>query len=166
LSAEELQIRPVETGGRHRLRTVQCPQTDPVSFAVAAGSGEARFPNVAGFSVGDMAARAVAEHAAWLATGDEGVQELVRLIGAARAALLWESVEAGDAELPLTMEATLESLAARGAGPAGPAEAAAEAYRELATTGGRPVAASVLKELRDCVGALTVYAGSEVKLPR
>jgi hypothetical protein len=165
LLAGELQIRPVETGGRPRLRTVQCRQTDPVSFALAEGAALARFPDVAGFSLGDTAARAVAEHAVWLGTREGGLQELERLTGAARAALLWESFEAGDPELPLTIEATLDSLAARAADAAGPAEAARETYRDPAMSR-RPVPESMLAELRDCVGALPVYESSEVKLPR
>jgi hypothetical protein len=172
LSAGELQVRPVEAAGRPRLRTLQCPQTDPVSFALAADAAVAHFPDVAGFSLGAVAARAVAEHAVWLGTGERGVQELARLIGAARAALLWESIDAGEPELQLTADATLDALRARGADPPGAAEAARESYRAFAASR-RPVPESVvvalsdrLVALRDCVAALPTYASSPVPLPR
>jgi hypothetical protein len=165
LTTEELQLRPVETGGRRRLRTVQCPATDPVSFAVAAGATVARFPDVAGFSLGDMAARAVAEHAVWLAAGERNIEELGRLITAARAALLWESIEAGDPELQLTASATLAALGARGGGAAGVADAAGESYGRFAD-GWHPAPAQVVAELRRCVAALPAYASPRERVPQ
>ena len=37
LGARGLLLRPARMGGRQRLRTVQCPPTDPVSFALLEG---------------------------------------------------------------------------------------------------------------------------------
>ena len=53
---------------RTRLRAVKTAATDPVSFALLAGSDDAMFPNVSGWSAQDTAARALAEHRAWLAS--------------------------------------------------------------------------------------------------
>jgi hypothetical protein len=145
LRAEKLLILPaarVEGRGRgsepehgsarfHRLklRGIQCPPTDPVSFALADGKEAALFPNVPGWSARDSALRAVAEHAAWLAAGrtDGNVRgwvaaqtsaappaavSLGRLFTAARAGLFLESL-ADKAELALTVNAVAERLAAR-----------------------------------------------------
>jgi predicted nucleotidyltransferase len=157
LSASGLQVRPMRMGGRRRLRTLQCPATDPVSFALASGATIARFPDVGGWSVRDTAARAVAEHAVWLAHRGEGDKEaLGRLITAARAALLWESVDADHPELHLTVESTLDALAARGAGAA---EAARECYPEFAASWRQPPE-PVLAALHDAVASLPAYASS------
>jgi hypothetical protein len=161
-----LQLRPVEMGGRRRLRTIQCAATDPVSFALAAGAEVVSFPEVPGFSVRDTAARAVAEHAVWMAAPDgPEVEGLGRLINAARAALLWESIDVGDPELPLTAEATLDALGARGAVAAAAAEAAREAYHEFAASW-HPPPEPVVAALRDTVVALPVYEPSQVELSR
>jgi len=53
-------IRPGSPYLRTRMRAIQCAATDPVSFALADGKSVARFPNLAGWSAADMAARAVA----------------------------------------------------------------------------------------------------------
>ena len=89
LRADQLLLRPLPSGGRGRLRTVQCELTDPVSFALARADRTARFSNARGWSIQDTASRAVAEHRAWL---DAGAEEhdgtaLGMLITAARAAL-------------------------------------------------------------------------------
>jgi hypothetical protein len=137
-----------------------------VSFALAAGATLAAFPNVAGFSIHDTAARAVAEHATWLAaTDDRELETLGRLITAARAALLWESLDAGDPELPLTMEATLAGLAARGAASVGLADAAREAFHDFAVFW-RPPPETVVVALRDAVVALPAYTSLQVELTR
>jgi hypothetical protein len=101
---------------RTQLRAVQCPLTDPVSFALLAGQSHAHYPNVSGWSAADTAARAIAEHAAWMADpGDlcAGGEALGMLISAARAALFHESIVEGAPELPLTVAATLRRLRAR-----------------------------------------------------
>jgi predicted nucleotidyltransferase len=114
---------------RVKLRGIQCPPTDPVSFALADGKESALFPNVPGWSARDSALRAVVEHAAWLAAGrtDGNVRgwitaqtsaappaavSLGRLFTAARAGLFLESL-ADKAELALTVHAVAELLAAR-----------------------------------------------------
>jgi predicted nucleotidyltransferase len=113
LSAHGLMIRPSWMGGRARLRSVHCKPTDPVSFALADDASSATFPDAPGFSVKDVARRALAEHASLLATprSMQPGAELGALITAARAALLWEGLAAGDPVLPLTAEATLGLLA-------------------------------------------------------
>jgi len=149
LSADGLQIRPVPMTGRRRLRTIQCPATDPVSFALADGRSVARYPELAGLSLRDTAARAVAEHAVWLAGDARGDREVLgRLITAARAAL------------PLTVEATLDTLAARGAAPA--ADAAREGYHEFAVFW-RPPPATLVEALQGAVAALPAYSPSAQK---
>jgi hypothetical protein len=157
LTARGLQVRPARMGGRLRLRTIQCAATDPASFALAAGESVARFPKVPGFSLEDTASRAVAEHAAWLAAGERDLEDLGRLITAARAGLLWESIEAGDPELQLTMEATLDALGARGDDAAGVAEAAREHYREFAVSW-RRAPEPVLTAMSELVSELPAYA--------
>ena len=66
LVSGDLMVLPAAPFPRSRLRSVQCPLTDPVSFALARGSGTASFPNACGWSAQDTARRAVAEHAAWI----------------------------------------------------------------------------------------------------
>jgi hypothetical protein len=155
-------IRPAAMGGRQRLRAVQCPPTDPVSYALADGESTARFPDVAGWSIRDVARRSVAEHAAWLAEeGDRGRTragtELGLLITAARGGLLWEGVETGEPELPLTVDATLELLAASAAGAGAVADAVRESYHAFAVSWAPP-AEPVIAALRDVVERLPAYA--------
>ena len=161
LSAEGIQIRPTAMGGRGRLRSVQCRATDPVSFAVSAGSRTARFPDVPGWSIGDYARRAVAEHAAWLNApdGDADLHNgtvLGLVVTAARAGLLWESAEAAAPELPLTFDATLRSLAAHVPGATPAAEAAQESYREFAVNWRMP-SDRLTNALRAVVADLPAY---------
>jgi predicted nucleotidyltransferase len=133
---DPLHVMPTTDVHAGLLRALQCPVTDPVSFALAAGRASAIFPNLPGWSVDDVSRRAVAEHRAWLQAQAppqrsflrlEGVPteiiKVARLLTAARAALFSESVAAGDPELPLTVDAVIERLADLGAG-----DAAREAY--------------------------------------
>jgi hypothetical protein len=108
MRADDLLVLPVPTARRAKLRSVQSPLTDPVSFALVEGASVAAFPNVAGWSIQDIAARAVAEHRVWLTRRARA--DASRLLSAARAALLLESVEAGTPELLLTMAATAARL--------------------------------------------------------
>lgn len=137
---------------RTRLRAVQCPASDPVSFALAEGSPVARFPNVRGWSAGDTARRAVAEHAAWLraADADNDGRALARLLTAARAALFLESVVAGEPELPLTVTETAGRLAARSAAARAVAKDALDSYREFARRR-TPPPAGILPAMRKLV---------------
>jgi hypothetical protein len=132
LRAGELLVMPTTRGGH--LRSVQCPVTDPVSFALADGKATAAFPNVSGWSAKHIAQRAVAEHRAWLGLGDGAGKpdlrelmlgqarsiaarrfSLARLLTAARAALFAESLQKGEPELPVTAAAVAERLGARAA---------------------------------------------------
>ncbi len=134
---------------RALLRTVQCSMTDPVSFALIDGRSTARFPDVPGWSARDWARRAVAEHRAWLADhrtqpipSDESstdIEDLARLLTAARAALFLESVSEGDPELALPLSAVAEQLAARDGNAGAVATEAVEAYRISRGDGGSPV---------------------------
>ena len=126
---------------RTRMRSIQCPLTDPVSFALLEGSRTASFPAVAGWSIHDSARRAVAEHAARLRS-EPGDLEL--LLTATRAALLHESVRRGEPELVLTGADAIARL---------PGDAAAEALH-----GAAPPA--VLAALREQVLALPAYASA------
>jgi hypothetical protein len=165
LSTHGLLIRPAPMGGRQTLRAVQCPATDPVSFALAADASLAMFPNVTGWSIEDTARRAVAEHAAWLAQRrgrpvERDFPALSVLVTAARAGLLWQSVEAGEPELPLTADATLESLGEILPGAVAIADAAREVYPELADSWDPP-APSLLAALREAVERLPAYASEQ-----
>jgi len=129
---------------RVKLRGIQCPPTDPVSFALADGKGAALFPDVPGWSARDSARRAVAEHAAWLAAGrtdgyvrgwvaaqtaaaPPSAVSLGRLFTAARAGLFLESL-AGQPELGLTVHAVAEMLAGRDPARAGLVDDAVASY--------------------------------------
>ncbi len=107
-------------GARGVLRSVQCPATDPVSFALADGSSLARFPALPGLSAEDTARRAVAEHAGWLDRQPRGgirtLSALGMLLTAARAAIFLETVLEGRGELPLTMASTARMLGDREGG--------------------------------------------------
>ena len=121
------------------LRAIHCPLTDPVSFALADGKRVARFPNVAGWSAGDVAGRAVAEHRAWLEAWPGGPPATVRALGlllsAARAELFRRSVASGAPELLLSVAGVPERLAGAGSGAAADG---LEAYREGRLTGQTP----------------------------
>src|SRR5205814_3110784 len=111
---------------RVKLRGIQCPPSDPVSFALVEGKRLALYPNVPGWSAHDCASRAVAEHYAWLAGGrrDGNVRGWVaaqtpaepapavtlgRLFTAARAGLFLESLSEKP-ELALTVPAVAARL--------------------------------------------------------
>lgn len=165
LRAGALMLRPEPMGARQTLRAVQCAVTDPASFALADGQSSARYPNVPGLSIQDTAGRAVAEHGAWLADrcgrpleGD--LPSFALLVTAARAGLLLESVEAGEPELPVTADATLERLAAADPGAAAVTDAARASYREHAVSWWPPEVA-LLEELRTVVERLPAYAGAQ-----
>lgn len=159
---QDLLVLPSAHWFRGLLRCVQCRATDPVSFALLDGRTSASFPEVAGWSVGDWARRAVAEHRGWLLHGPSGDpgQELSRLITAARAALLLESWQAGDPELAVTVAATLRGLAVRW-DEALVAEVTG-AYGQFATYWTEPPA-SLIAQFRTSVVGLEAYAGSRAR---
>ena len=160
LRSGELLVVPARPLPRSRMRAVKSRTTDPVSFALADGAAVARFPRVAGWSAGDLAARAVAEHRAWLRTRvmppvpwsppPPPSHGLGMLLSAARAALLAESVEAGSPELIVDPAALGRLL-----GPAGEDAVAAHAaaVRDAALPPPRVVA-----ELDAIVAKLPAYA--------
>jgi hypothetical protein len=131
---------------RSSLRAVQCPVTDPVSFALLAGKSAASFPDVRGWSARDWARRAATEHRAWLESvrGSAGWPDeaLSRLFTAARAGLFLESVLEGAPELPLTVAATAERLE-RVPRAGSVAQDAAASHREHVTQGATPPSATV-----------------------
>lgn len=161
LHGEGLLVLPTSARSGSRLRAVQCPATDPVSFALFRGEQVARFPNVRGWSAGDTARRAVAEHRAWLTEpSDGGGDALGMLLTAARAALFMESLDAGDPTLPLTATETARRLAARSPAGAGVGEEALDGYRGYAAHGTAPLPATVAA-LRKLVLELPAYAEPE-----
>jgi predicted nucleotidyltransferase len=141
------------------LRSLQAPFSDPVSSAVLDGNGFAAFPAVAGWSAGDWAARAVAEHAAWLRRGPDGALQaatprewidgagdtitatgraLAKLLTATRAALFLESIESNHPCLALTVEAAVEELTRSGADENGIGAEAIGAYAGARNGAGSP----------------------------
>nr|MDQ6915542.1 hypothetical protein [Actinomycetota bacterium] len=150
-----------------RLRAVHCPVSDPVTFALLDGRRIAAFPTLPGWSVHDVARRAVAEHAAWLRQpapsprryvrieAPPPVAALARLLTAARAALLSSSLAAGEPTLALTVAATAaladdDRLAAA-------LEDAQRALEEWHRDGRLPSAESTVSELRVAVEDLVPY---------
>jgi predicted nucleotidyltransferase len=176
IEADHLVILPTaDIWTRGLLRAVQCPVTDPVTFALARGKETASFPDVAGWSAIDVARRAVAEHRAWLAgsnsrvpTGrlwldtplvtDASAATLGMLLTATRAALFLESLEEGKPELALTLSAVAGRLADREAGAQRIVEEALGSYRTARLDGVAP-SPSVVSFLRRLVGRLPAYAG-------
>ena len=159
LRADRLMIFPCARA-RGQLRSARSAFSDPVSFALVGGRRVARFPNVRGFSAQDVAARAIAEHRAWLdaSHGQADVEDargdaLAMLMSAARVALFAESLEAGTPVLPVTVTETARRLKERV--PA-VVEDALEHYREFAIYR-TPPPAGVLAELRKFVEQLAVY---------
>jgi predicted nucleotidyltransferase len=146
--------------GRGMGRSVQCPCTDPVSFALARGDSRARVPELPGWSILDTARRAVAEHRPILAEDPaqsrDPVRTLALLFSAARAGLLFETLTADEPELPLTVSATSRALAARSPTRRGAIEEAEHSYR-IAHTHRALVRPAVLGALRDAVLELRVY---------
>jgi hypothetical protein len=102
-----LLVLPSPVRERNRLRAVQCAASDPVTFALLEGRGQAIYPRTDGWSIEHVARRAVAEHRARLATP---LLDAVTLLGAARAALLWESVRRGAPALAVTATAVWDAI--------------------------------------------------------
>jgi hypothetical protein len=163
LRAKGILTLPTAVRGRAVLRSVQCPVTDPVSFALLAGASRARFPNVRGWSIQDTAARAVAEHRAWLAAPQEldGVTELGMLFSAGRAALLMETIHDGEPELALTAEVVARQLADRSPHAGAVAPEAYEEYREC-RAGRREHGPTTVSALRALILALRPYRDPSV----
>jgi hypothetical protein len=151
---------------RALLRAVQCSVTDPVSFALLDGRSTARFPDVAGWSARDWARRGVAEHRAWLdefraqrahhAGASSDIEDLARLLTAARVAFLLESLDEGHPELALPLSAVATQFAARDRIAGTVAAEAVDAYRVSRRDGVPPHYS--LKELSGIVQRLPAYA--------
>lgn len=146
---------------RARVRAVQCPLTDPVSFALLDGSATARFPNVRGWSARDSARRAASEHLGWLASSaphDDEVAKVSRLFTAARAALFLKSLDTDRAELALTVTDVADALEDVSGGTV--AVEAGQAYR-AARFAGEPFPHGLVEALRRAVSGLSAYALTE-----
>lgn len=158
------------------LRAMQCRLTDPVSFALIAGSNTAHFPAVAGWSALDTARRAVLEHRSWLGpervpdvplveqwalaqwrTSDAANETLGWLLSALRAGLFLDSMAQGEPQLALTVAAAGRSLDARLGGSRCLGQDAAETYRKCRLTGGAP-SGTLVAELREAVLGLPAFA--------
>ena len=157
--ADELIVLPGTPLWRNRLRAVQCPVTDPVSFALVEGRRVAAFPQVCGWSAEDSARRAVAEHRAPLLVASENTRgrALGRLFTGARAALFLESIRGGNPELPLTVLETARRLCERSSSARVVAEDAVERYREFALRGVQPPEGTV-SAMQRLVLCLPAYA--------
>ncbi len=154
---------------RSRLRAVQCPSTDPVSFALLGGNSVASFPEVRGWSAADSARRAVAEHRARLQAGESAGGDgprfgngdaLAMLLTAARAGLFAESLRDGGPELALTATETARRLAERSPPARSAAETALGGLRDFSAGGAEPPGDAVAA-LRAAVLALPPYAERE-----
>lgn len=163
--------------GEGRLRGLETPASDPVSFALLEGRGSARFPDVGGWSALDRALRAVAEHRAWLHQEVDhqarrppwvGVRPLANwntpaslslLLSAARAALFLASVEDGRPRLTLTDEATVHVLVERDPAVAEAAAGALATLRACEREPCRPDRVGLMR-LRATVIRLRAYATS------
>ncbi len=155
-----LLILPTQVHQRALLRAVQCPLTDPISFAVLDGARSARFSRAPGWSIHETAGRAVAEHRAWLraggGAGEAGVEGLGVLFTAARAGLLADSLESGEPELALTVAAVARELDGRGPRSRSAAQSSYEAYVASRSRGGTPPTRA-LADLRKRVLALPAF---------
>ena len=160
LFENDLMVLPSSSPRRGWLRTIQCPVTDPVSFALAAGRDVAEFPATRGWCAADVAGRAVIEHRAWFqappgalrgSPEDPGGHTLEMLLTGARASLFLSSLREGDPELCLSVEEIARRL--RGA----VADDAVAAHRAYISAGTDPSGA-LLAALRGAVEGLPAYA--------
>jgi hypothetical protein len=169
LRGDGFMVMPAAGGRRSRMRGAQCPASDPVSFALAAGETAASFPDVRGWSAEDCARRAVSEHRPWVLAdpadrpGSRGQAGAAgRMLTAARAALFLETVEAGDPELAVTITETARALAARVPEGGAAVERSIEAYAGWCEGGERPNSRSV-GALAEVVRELPAYAPETVR---
>jgi hypothetical protein len=162
LKTDALLVFPsADLWGHAVLRAVQSAATDPVSFAVTEGRAVARFTDLPGWSASDSARRAVAEHRGWLTfvapRAAPSLMTLGVLLRAVRAALFYESLDAGEPKLPLTMAAITRCLADAQPSARGVAEEAYASYRACRDEGRDPDPKTVAA-LHSLASALPVYA--------
>jgi len=161
--ADRLLLRPGYSFIRTELRAVASRATDPVSFALLDGRRVAAFPDLRGWSIDDIARRAVAEHQTWLHPPARTVgrnaagRELGMLLSAVRAAALLESVDRGEPELPLTLADGVRSLASSMPAANGTAEEALGHYRAFADKRAKPPP-ETLTAMRELIRGLPAYA--------
>jgi hypothetical protein len=162
LVAERLLIRPGIDFVRTRLRALECPSTDPVSFALLGGNRTASFPNLRGWSAADVATRAVAEHRAWLyprasyAASASPARALGMLLSAVRATLFFQSARGDRPELCLTLADAARTLAADSTTAGAIAEEALGEYRAVVDGGPQP-APTTLAAMRKVVLELPAH---------
>jgi len=149
----ELLIRPAADWLSSIMRTVACPVTDPVSFALLNGDEIASYPSMPGWSAHDVARRAVNEQRAHLERLDHerGPRSPARMLTGARAAMFLRTLERGHPAIPLTDEALLTWIADVSGAP-GLARQTRESLRRAAND--RRGLAPSLIELWRAVGAL------------
>jgi hypothetical protein len=145
---------------RTRMRAVKSALSDPVSFALVDGRATASFPDVGGWSAGDVARRAVAEHRAWLRTGrmppvpwsppPPPSHGLGMLLSAARAALFSESLHEHAPELALGPAAIADRL--------GPVAAEAGAAHAASLESGAAPPSAIVRDFGAIVRRLRAYA--------
>ncbi len=162
LQSDQLMVLP-SPRWRSRLRAIKSSFSDPVMFALASASAHAWFPNVPGFGAKDVAARALAEHRAWLggpapASHDAraSADALGMLFNAARVALFADSLAWGVPELPLTLAETARQLAQRTTTATATAQDGLERYRDFMTSRTPPPEAT-LSAMRRLVEQLPGY---------
>jgi hypothetical protein len=159
-------VRPTRFD-RGRLRTVAFALSDPVTAALIAGDVVASFPNVPGWSAGDVAVRALTEHAAWLRmprarTATESIRWHGCLFSAARAGLLLDGIRAGEPVLPLTFGQTAKALADRLPHHRGAIEDSFAAHGASLHTG-RPAVLPALRSLARALDELGCEAAAGLR---
>jgi hypothetical protein len=160
----DIVLLPAQGATRSWFRAIQCAASDPVSFALLAGSENARFPELPGWSASDAAERAVAEHGGWLNSERFRAdwRSVASLFSAARAALFWEALQEQQPLLPLTTEATAALLAEVRPGARAAVVDGAAGCRE-ARSGGRPPSPRLVGALRRHVARLPAYSAAPAR---
>jgi hypothetical protein len=149
-----LLLLPSAVYGRAVYRAIQCPVSDPVSFALLRGEHTAAFPGSRGWSAPDGARRAVEEHALWLSSSaSPSLRTLGRMLNAVRAASFASSLESSSPTLPLSRMAVAEN-------PPEGISTAEDAFAGYAVSlrDGTAVPHALVDELRDELLRLPAFA--------
>lgn len=103
--------------GAAMLRAVQCPVSDPISFALSDGHLHALFPRLPGWSAEESARRALVELNASVVAADteelEPIRRLALLLELVRAGLFHESLRLGKPMLALSISVAIRLLGER-----------------------------------------------------